>query len=118
MNRLTNTIEIMKSAKRYLKKGWCKYHSALDKYGNFCPSWHENACAWCATGAIRRASFEYNNYHEYSDQWAKIAFSKISGIDDIAFWNDDPAQTQNKVLETFDCVINHLVDINDTNRQN
>ena len=109
----SDIIEILKHARQLLKRGWCQEALAQDKDCFPCPSWSENACQWCASGAIRRASWVYDGCmglqgDSNSEYWARSTFSRISGILCIPIWNDDANRTQKQILKTFDRVIRQL----------
>ena len=54
---------VLKRADELVTRGWCVESLAKDASGTSVPTMHKDACAWCAIGAIVRASTEYAEAH-------------------------------------------------------
>lgn len=76
-----------------LEKGWCQSNCATNKSGMPIEFWFEDACRFCALGAIWRS---YAPQDSSRDRVTALLLAKVGKIH---AWNDKPGRTQQEVVE-------------------
>jgi|SRR5690606_34808907 len=110
-NKLPLKSEIMTYAKDLIEKGWCKRHSATDKFGNITGTTSECAENFCTAGAIWRAAHDvlpFSTYNTLVINELIIDFLSANKIKSIPDWNDRWYRTKKSVLKAFDNAINYV----------
>jgi hypothetical protein len=77
-----------------VEKGWTQGATARNKYGIETHHRSAEAVCWCAVGAICAAYMV--SLEDYSGMVK--AEEKIGSLESLADWNDDPARTQDEVV--------------------
>jgi hypothetical protein len=112
---MPNCAEVLKAAAALLRGGWCRHTYAVDARGDEVDPCDDHAAAFCALGALRRASFDLHGrpagvpMRARSQCLAHAAgrelSAKIDGGDDyenaITVWNDDARRTAAEVQAAF-----------------
>ena len=93
----SDAADILESAAFVIGTGHhAKNYVAVNARKKECETFSDNACAWCALGAIEAASdalvTDYNARH-----LAKGALYLAIGSNSIALWNDAPERTPAEV---------------------
>ena len=100
-------VEVLRYAKKLIERGWCQKWSAVDHEKRPVDPWDDNACEWCATGAIRAAAYRIDgNISEYNKTnfltQCYIAVERATCHPGrLVRWNDEPLRTQHEVLSAF-----------------
>ena len=118
-----NTVELLKTARDHIAKGWCQRAFARTAEGIGVRSHNPNACSFCTLGAIYAVvdvlpvSIRYYDLCALSDAVTNalnvaIKKSGTKGIpystqnsESIARWNDYPERTKEEVLAVYDSAI-------------
>jgi hypothetical protein len=85
---------ILNDAADFVERGWCQYAMAVDALGNVVSDDDDTACAWCATGAILRASDGMDHFFPH----ALKALARYIGVKEVSLWNDAEARTADEVI--------------------
>ena len=108
---MTETLEILKSTRALLEKGWIKDAWAHDIDGNRVPSRSDDAACFSLRGALNHAMYklgrpEVDSIHAY--EAIRIAILETGGRDrDMAthLWADTHDRAWSEVLAVFDLAI-------------
>ncbi len=98
------TLELFKDARKLLEKGWTQHRLYAEKDGVLC---------YCLGGAMRKAAaipgdeltsdaYLYSAPEVLRDASYLLERTLGSGV---AYWNDQPARTQEQVLAKVDSII-------------
>jgi hypothetical protein len=124
-------LVLLRAAKTQLLSGWCQDDFSQDIHGAYVPSYSEDACKWCAMGALMHASYHaFAKPPAFFDERDPIVAARYTLIDlldeeatkraserarvpgDDAYglvaWNDRAGQTVGGVIGVFDAVIDQL----------
>lgn len=96
-------LDVLKSAKALVEKGWCQNTYAKTAKGKPTDSYNPNAVAWCMRGAM--ASAAANDFNADFVE-ASITLEKALGAMWIADWNDASWRTKAEVIAAFEEAIN------------
>jgi hypothetical protein len=99
--------KIVTEARALLAKGWCKGTFARDINGECVYHGFPNAVAFCSLGAIARAQGDAN-FGRRAGQVPRefySAFEKVSGTQDVVWFNDHKCRSQEEIVDVFDKVI-------------
>ena len=89
--------EVLKKALAKIEQGWVQGVFARDKDGKPTDYASDEACVWCASGAIKAV-----NGGVFLDAAAVFLERVIPrGYVDVPDWNDAPERTQAEVIEAF-----------------
>ena len=91
-------LEELKAARQLIEQGWCKGVFAQNNHYLPVDCKSEEACRFCALGALRRVSYWF-------DLRSEQALAEALGTHKIGEWNDDPARTKEDVLAVYDKAI-------------
>ncbi len=97
--------KILSDAKKLIAnpENWCKMDYAKDKNDNYVKFDSEDACKWCAAGAIKAASY-LTNYETLTIQSKCFDYSyRVLCGSNIEYFNDKGSHTD--VLNLFDQMI-------------
>jgi hypothetical protein len=83
-------------------KGWCQFHLAFDKDGNYADPQSEKACKFSMLGAVSR--YCGDNYQSAVNYLQEEA-SMYIGMRSIVLFNDAYAKNKKDVIELFDKAI-------------
>jgi hypothetical protein len=107
--------KIVKRAKELLQSGWVKNHSAVDRTGNYIDLTSKKAVAFCATGAVERATHELTHVKGVDIDWTaeSNATEKVDAVltkelpksrkwgKDYVTFNDHPSTSHKDVIGLF-----------------
>ena len=105
-----DTHQLLVATRQLLATGWTQRRYARNANGLPVDHLSKDACKWCVTGALHRASVDLFSTYEWILFHATMAIRKHAigvsqaGID-LADWNDEPSRTQVDVLKTVDRAI-------------
>ena len=105
-------IKVLTLAKTFIQKGWCKEYCAKDKDGYEINPVSPKVKAFCAVGAMIKASKKINNNH-YNIHDIKQIFAAANKISptSIGLWND-ARKKKETVLKAFDKAIKYCKELN------
>src|SRR5690348_9289619 len=100
---MATTKEILILARDKIVEGWAQGYYAYTAEGMRCNSANENACSWCALGALSIAmnklvgppDIDQSNWGLYG-RVRDLLDSKTN--DNLAEWNDQPGRTKEEVV--------------------
>ena len=108
-NQNSTMVQILKTARELLAKGWTCKAWARNKYEDSCPFDSKYAVSWCTEGALAAAQIivdpDYRVYPDKDGMSSTQYFRKTLDIPCITSWNDNYKQTQRRVISTFDGLI-------------
>lgn len=84
---------------------WTKGSYATDASGDYTQISNENACRFCAVGAIYRCGYEVVENRIKVENQARRLMWEIVGERNLASFNDHPSTTHAMVLDAFDRAI-------------
>lgn len=101
--------ELLHAAGDLLEKpgAWTQGNFACDAHGKAVSSYDTDAVCWCASGALRKVSSHLYALAIPGESMpvpfldARACLRQITGIHNIATWNDVIACTQEEVVNTF-----------------
>ena len=100
---------ILQRAAALIEQGWTQMAVALDADGQAVSTVHDDACKWCASGALVRATVAYNGAQDEATGRAGFEaterFRWQTGERFIAPWNDRPGRTHAEVIAAFRAAI-------------
>jgi len=101
-------VEILRAAReRIATPGrWCRSHLAVGKDGRPTAADWEDACSWCALGAIAAHGlhvFDQDALEIGAADWLRRVLPSPYGS--VARFNDDPAITHADVMALYDAAI-------------
>lgn len=102
---MSATRDCLITARELLARGWCQRRYAVNAEGTFVSSLDPDAVAWCAIGAITRASCASDAPLSMPPAVDIIRELIAAETMDIEHWNDAPGRTQADVLALFDRAI-------------
>lgn len=96
-------VDILKKAREILSdsRRWCKHESAVRENGARVDPLSLDACRWCATGALCKASGTYGSL-ELMDS---IELLEAECCVQVVDFNDLPSTTHEDILRVFDQAI-------------
>ena len=97
---MSNTKLTLVEARQKIEQGWTQEAYARDKTNEKVSTSSREATCWCVMGALVAVTVRYD---QALDTIMGVIGAKHPG--DIIDWNDDPARTQEQVLELFDRAI-------------
>lgn len=101
------TADVLRKARGYVEKGWCRNSNALDAAGVEVSPECRAAVRWCMWGAMRRAA-DWQRTGDAPLDAAMRTLAAATGGDprrSVSAWNDAPRRTQAQVLRVFDKAI-------------
>lgn len=105
------TLAVLTKARDILKQGWTQGIYARTSLGSATHPASSDACKWCISGALRRATHNFAliegeplppEYHE-----AYSSLQKECPDPDLVAWNDAPRRSKREILELLDRTISH-----------
>lgn len=91
--------KVLKVARGFIEKGWCKFELAVDANGIPVDSKSKRAERWCAVGALQAAT------KNYTEAWDALALAlPARGPDSVIDFNNR-ARGKRQVLALFDRAI-------------
>ena len=98
--------EALRAVRAKIASGWSQNVNARDRFGNEVFLTSEEATAWTLCTAFALAGkngIPMNRLHG-----ALRAIAEVTAMDSIEEWNDDPARTQQQVLDALDDAIERV----------
>lgn len=96
---------VLERAAALVERSWCQGYVARDDGGGPVPARSELACAWCALGALERATGElgldFTAYAAAEDLLVSVLGLEENDADAdhvVGIWNDWPHRTQDEVV--------------------
>jgi hypothetical protein len=114
MMNAVRVVEVLALARAFVAAGWTKNCYAEDAAGQPQFVWADEACRFCAIGAVTRAVFELTDgsmkqivrdrlYFEWAAKMVLIFVVAPGGTQqDVEEWQDRPERTKRAVLNLFD----------------
>ena len=110
---ISEAVEKLREAVKYLEHGWCRTNFAENRWKMKTSPLSSTACRWCAAGAILAAhgytlqdTIDDERKHWHVVQCMEVIRSVVNMWPKGFYgWNDDPAQTQQNVINTFNKAI-------------
>jgi hypothetical protein len=100
-----SAVDLLKSAKAKLEKGWCQGAGARDSDGCSVAMSGPNAVCWCLSGAMwATIAASPGEYGDKAEDAAWLALQRTVGIS-IVDWNDAPFREKSEVLKVMDLAI-------------
>lgn len=94
-----SVIEVLTEARAKVAAGWCQGPPAVDARGEPAYSAGDEACAWCAWGAIIAVAFYRDVGYEASAALDDEA--ELRGFNNSTTFNEAPGRTQAEVVDLF-----------------
>lgn len=105
MGKMSNkrTVEVLRKAKTFIEKGWCKNYLALDSKGNEVLATSSDAVKWCAIGALEAVT------RDNTEAWVALdrALPQNRPTGGVIGYNN-AARSKHQVLRLFDRAIEML----------
>lgn len=100
-----NIVPYLEKIRELIAQGWCQWTNAQDARGGAINHYSKEAVAWCLGGAIRRAGESFPNFDFEDVHQVRFHLEKITGHDNLNYWNDYEARSQAQVIELIDRAI-------------
>ena len=124
-------LQTLRSGRELIQSGWCQGAPARDPYGNGVSALSEEACEWCASGALGKVlSGPAAGYTSYFHRQLREKIEPVlrqyilsenlsydrdymnsnsrPEVGNLIDWNDHSTQTKEGVLKGFDLLIAHF----------
>jgi hypothetical protein len=99
-------LRLLRDARRLVAESWCRGADARDAFGVEVDPWDERASSWSLLGAmvaaLEQEAVERGELPLDELASALYALASLIETDSLVDWNDDPRQTQAKVLGVLD----------------
>lgn len=92
------------SAAKLVDRGWTQRVMARDQFGEEVAPIDDEAICWCGVAALQRATYDAEGRGQGSENKAValiVEAGAITGVHNLATWNDSIRRTSGEVVELF-----------------